>query len=593
MKRILNHAFPIVAAALGNKLGVKVRVGGRDAYTNGDIINVPAYDGDDPGYRDVAWGYLAHEAAHVRYTAFDYFRQAASRPIRKAVLNILEDVRIEKRLAEIYPGTRLTIEKTVQKMVAEGDYAVPQPDSHPAAVLQSFLLFHLRSRELGQTVLTEFAERAERILDERFPPGAVTRLRGLLSEALDLAGTRDGLRLTDRILRMLQYELEKARGPSQAPGDQDDTEPTQPDGSSNGSDNNGSSMEDGPDPARQDGDAQHNAAPKPSGDSGNQGDSAGAESNALDSESEDESDHGNAARILQAVLDAGEDDVERDVFELARDGLQLDAATEACLTLPTPDEPPRDDHRGPGLLDRAAGESGRLRASLQGLVQSSRLRRPMYKRAGNRVEGNRLFRIVAGDARVFVRRSHQSAPNTAMHLLVDRSPSMNGRVTDDRGNTVGSRIDLAWEASIALSLALEGIPGVNPAVTAFPGRNGAGDRIFRVQDHGQRTRQRAAYFGFGTDGGTPLAEGLWYAASRLLACQEPRKILLALTDGEPDDRDAARDILSRCSTSGIEVVGIGLGIEVGHLFERSITILRLSELRSRLFELSRDLLIAD
>jgi len=160
------------------------------------------------------------------------------------------------------------------------------------------------------------------------------------------------------------------------------------------------------------------------------------------------------------------------------------------------------------------------------------------------------------------------------------------------GVTVGRRIDLAWEAAIALALALEGISGVSPAVTAFPGRNGEGDSVFRVLPHGSRVRQRAGYFGVGTDGGTPLAEGLWYAASRLIGCREPRKIILALTDGEPDDETAAREILSRCSASGIEAVGIGLGIEVGHLFERSITILQMAEPRSRLFELSRDLLIA-
>jgi cobalamin biosynthesis protein CobT len=158
--------------------------------------------------------------------------------------------------------------------------------------------------------------------------------------------------------------------------------------------------------------------------------------------------------------------------------------------------------------------------------------------------------------------------------------------------TLGRRIDLAWEAAIALALALEGISGVNPAVTAFPGQHGESDSVFRVLGHGARVRQRTGYFGCGTEGGTPLAEGLWYAASQLLGCWESRKIILALTDGEPDDDAAARDILSRCGASGIEVVGIGLGIEVGHLFERSITILQMAELRSRLFELSRDLLIA-
>jgi cobalamin biosynthesis protein CobT len=168
---------------------------------------------------------------------------------------------------------------------------------------------------------------------------------------------------------------------------------------------------------------------------------------------------------------------------------------------------------------------------------------------------------------------------------------MSARVHAD-GVVVGSRSDLAWDACLALALALEGIPGVNPAVTAFPGRLGSADSIYRIVDHGIRVRRRAGAFGFGNDGGTPLAEGLWYAASRLLACREPRKLLLALTDGMPGDVDAALDIRDRCQASGIEVVGIGLGLAVDALFDRAISIQRLPDLKARLFALSRDLLIA-
>lgn len=583
--RHLNHAFPIVAAALGNKLGVKVRVGGQEAKTDGDIIQVPAYDGDDPSYRDVAWGYLAHEAAHVRYTAFEYFRQAVSTPIRKAILNIIEDVRIEKRLAERYPGTRLTIEKTVQKLIADGSYASPRPEDHPAAVLQGFLLFRLRSRELGQTALSDFAEQAERILDERFPPGAVTRLHGLLSEVPHLGETRDCLRLTDQILRMIRDEMDQARDQAKQSDDSDHDGQCVADSASNGSEDNTSPGDFGETDDNSQEDADE-ALPTLVDDSEN----SVVTDNAT-SPSGMETDAAETARICQAVLSAGEDDIHRDVFELAREGLRLSASKETPMTLPAADEPRRDDQRGTDLFGKSVSESGRIRATLQGLVQSSRLQRPVHRRAGNRVDGNRLFRMATGDARVFVRRGHQSAPNTAVHVLVDRSPSMSAQVAHE-GMIVGRRIDLAWEASIALALALESISGVNPAVTAFPGYRGNSDSVFRVLEHGIRVRQWAGYFGFGTEGGTPLAEGLWSAASRLIGCREPRKIILALTDGEPDDEAAVRDILSRCSDSGIEVVGIGLGLEVGHLFEHSITILQLPELRSRLFELSRDLLIA-
>jgi cobaltochelatase CobT len=57
----------------------------------------------------MATDYLVHEAAHIRHTDFGVFKSACTCPLRKAILNILEDVRIEKRMAESYPGTRFTI----------------------------------------------------------------------------------------------------------------------------------------------------------------------------------------------------------------------------------------------------------------------------------------------------------------------------------------------------------------------------------------------------------------------------------------------------------------------------------------------------
>ena len=44
----LQNAFPIVAAAIGNRFGIKVSVGGDQAYTTGKAIQLPAYLGDDP-----------------------------------------------------------------------------------------------------------------------------------------------------------------------------------------------------------------------------------------------------------------------------------------------------------------------------------------------------------------------------------------------------------------------------------------------------------------------------------------------------------------------------------------------------------------
>ena len=119
MLNTLKNALPIVASALGRKFGVEVGVGGHDACTDGRRIRIPDVP-DDPASRDLAWGYLAHEAAHVRYTDFAVYEQAAREgPLQEMLQNRIEDVRIERELARPYPGTRATIAKVLRRMLAE------------------------------------------------------------------------------------------------------------------------------------------------------------------------------------------------------------------------------------------------------------------------------------------------------------------------------------------------------------------------------------------------------------------------------------------------------------------------------------------
>lgn len=207
----LNNAFPIVAAALGNKFGVQVSVGGSDAFTDGEVINLPAYHFEDSSFKDVAWGYLAHEAAHLRFTDFGDFRNAATSAIRKSIVNILEDIRVERLMQMTYPGTKQTTEKVVEHLVQTGEFQrVTQGEQvHPATVLSQFLLFRLRNDTLCQRALSSYADNAEALLEATFPVGAVTRLVGLLSEVHQLQVTRDCIRLADRILRMIEEEHEK------------------------------------------------------------------------------------------------------------------------------------------------------------------------------------------------------------------------------------------------------------------------------------------------------------------------------------------------------------------------------------------------
>jgi nitric oxide reductase activation protein len=141
-------------------------------------------------------------------------------------------------------------------------------------------------------------------------------------------------------------------------------------------------------------------------------------------------------------------------------------------------------------------------------------------------------------------------------------------------------------------MALEGIQGVNLGITAFPGKDGEASSVYSVLPHGSTVRSRVAAYGGDLDGSTPLAEAIWFAGCRLVQQREERKLLLVLTDGIPDDLDEALNVLSRCRFSGIEVTGIGLGIEVDRVFETNVSVQLIRDLPAQLNEVCKQLLLA-
>jgi nitric oxide reductase activation protein len=89
-----------------------------------------------------------------------------------------------------------------------------------------------------------------------------------------------------------------------------------------------------------------------------------------------------------------------------------------------------------------------------------------------------------------------------------------------------------------------------------------------------------------------MTGALWYGAADLLAQPEARKVLLTLTDGEPNDRIGAMDLVERAGASGIELIGIGIQHTVGHLFPVAVRIDDLVDLKRALFRIAERLLLS-
>ena len=172
--KTLTDALPIVAAAYGRKFNVPVEVGGDHACTDGTIIRIPQL-AEDPTARTLAWGYLAHEAGHVRHTDFSVWNAVAGHPLTRAITNILEDVRIENAMIGSYPGARQTLDAVLDWMIAEGKIAAPSMESSPPTILVNALLVLARHRYRRQVTLASLARDSEHALRQVFPPSFVHR----------------------------------------------------------------------------------------------------------------------------------------------------------------------------------------------------------------------------------------------------------------------------------------------------------------------------------------------------------------------------------------------------------------------------------
>ena len=550
MNHPLKNALPIVAAAYGEKFGVKVLIQGQDAFTDGERIVIPTANPDDPHYQQIAWGYLAHEAAHIRHTNFEMVQKASSKPIRKALLNIIEDVRIENELAKDYPGTRRSISQVIEYMVDTQQMCVPE-QLEPASNLQAWLLFRLRCHFLGQKALTPLYQAVDERVRQLFPAAAMSRLSAMLTAVPSLGSTGEVLKLVDAIVAMLEDESRPPQGESDADSGNDIGQDTS---------NDSNNISDSQTPE---------AASSAMGDAAETGDS----------------DNSDQADNLRQALEASAAQFEPDTFAQVAEVLSEQAEGHQGVT---PLSLPQAEHAMLGdeaILTLSASESAQIRARLRGMVQSSQDNRNHAKRHGLRVATHRLAASQAGESRLFIQRQPRIAPNAAVHLLVDISGSMGKPIGE--GNR--KYFHVANEAALALAMALEGIPGVVPAVSYFPGIH---QEVSIALLPKQSVRHRAACFDQKPRGCTPMAQAMWFAANSLLAQKQKRKLMIVLTDGDPDDWAATHDIVDRCRRSGFELLGIGIQTRsVEKFFPQSIVINDVKDLKRELFEVTQQLLI--
>ena len=521
--KLLMKSLPMVASVLGQKYGVKVVIGGKGAYTDGNTIHLPALPLEcSETLIGMARGFLDHEAAHIRETRFDWLHLANLTPLEMHVWNTFEDWRVEHRLARLFPGCRQNFNWLIQYWF--GNDSDQTADS--AMAILNWLLLSVRAWDVPSLIGQR--DDVGNFVEAHYP-GLVDRLNLVLKKVHTYCdSTQDCILYAREVVSILKEQTAS------------------------------------PLPQNRDSKSEMTAQ-------NNRGDGIPSEA---------------SRQMLECLLSADENELPFDLGDRLAEILNKETPSDLNESLRVA-QLGNKTTKPIAQEDAAATKraSIALRTQLQGLLQSSVLTRSKIGRHG-RVDSRQLHRLSVADARVFKRSGERVGINTAVHILLDCSGSMR------------RRIKLTTQVCHAVATALDSVDGINVGVTAFPagtptdGGNGNdhGPTVYSVLKHNERMHDN---FNMSAAGCTPLGEAFWHVLQKIQHLPESRKIVLILTDGDPDSFNVALNAIEEGRRFSVEIYGLGIMSEAitRLLPNHSRTINDLHDLAPAMFSMLRSALI--
>lgn len=558
------QSLPLLASVLGRRYGITVRIGGTEAYTDGKIIQIPALPTQhDDTFNGIVRGYIDHEAAHIRHTDFAMCKLARS-PLEKHLWNTFEDWRVENSMAATYPGCRSNFRWLIRHCFLK---TPPVVHNDKATLILDWLLLMVRSWD--EPDLCKYCEALASAIDTRWPWLRLhleVILHTMRGHCPDSGACLDYARQVIDVLKTAASTYAQDRQKSQS------SCPKPPGRKGKKQDNSSDPMQIGQQP-------ESEIIMKKS-----QGVPEGAPSS-LQPDS----------KSMRVPFSLKPEDAEglENLLQLPVDALPKDLGTRigSALTATAKADPAitatvvaREGYKfvsvlAPDAIREAKRATNGMAARFHGLLQAAHLARSGSARRG-RLDTRSLHKIAGHDPRVFLRHIQRPGINTAVHILLDCSGSM------------CKRIALACQATYAVAKALDRT-GINVGVTTFPAefRDGTEwNSLKPLVRHGQKIH---THFSLASGGQTPLGPALWWVMQEMIQLKEDRKIILIMTDGEPDCVTAAEDAMQMATRLGVELYGIGImSASIQGLLPRTSTVIwELPELAPAMFGLLRQALL--
>lgn len=194
------------AAIVGRRNGVSVVFQGREAATDGKTIVLPQLPQGtmmSPWEAEVFGGYIDHEVCHCRHTDFEVWGSQNGEQLLKFISNLLEDIRVENKQIEAYPGTRRYMD-ALSIFVDKIDGRAPPSNPEAEALSMIYQEAWQKYRHV------EGAPKSE--LSKVYP-----EIAALMEELPACDSTKDAMKLAVRIRELLPKNNDGMKPPDAGP----------------------------------------------------------------------------------------------------------------------------------------------------------------------------------------------------------------------------------------------------------------------------------------------------------------------------------------------------------------------------------------
>jgi cobalamin biosynthesis protein CobT len=617
--KYLETSLEKLARILSRQYNVEVVFEGQGASTNGKTIYLPNFQEVTEELEKDLNGYLDHEVSHVKFTQFEEVHKVIS-AYHKDMLNGAEDVRIERLMMKEYPGTenhlvplRDKLNKKLEKdwfsrpwpirfiialmRVMEGDNKFPadkEIQPHLDACKEEIEALNKAKNTKDVRVITEQIIR--KLLKDR-------------AEEKEEQKNGEGKKSEKQKGQKSKSQSSSASGGSESSGDQesdssegeeqDEKSQDQKQGQSGEKSDDKKNEEKKDGKGQVEGEKEENKDFKPSDSKTSKSKEKGDSFLTEKSEKAMEQFEIDVHRMINSQI---EKQIEKEKAEMKKTGRYEYEYTKGGKLLSVPYSSRFDeviDHTGkdrgneyPRLRTQVKPLANKMKTTLERIFKSVENSKWKSEREQGLINARSLSQLKSNPnyRTVFKQLSKFETDKVAVSIVVDLSGSMSG-----------DKIHTAKQTAAAMSEALNGL-GIKFEVVGFT----TGYRMPSVPSSADLTRynrssetlEHHVFKGFDTNSLCGLAnidahrnnhdgESVLWAAKRLAARPEKRKILMVMSDGMPAGAVRSQEVLqsdlrmklAQIEKFGIETIGFGILTDcVKHFYKDFVVVSNLRDL---------------